>query len=127
MSFFEDQDRDRMRGDGEFTVQQEHLEVVDLGPSPVSSVSTPGIRFANPDLNSDDLVGKITTCNEVLQHVRQGLTARGFSAVSLLQGLIQESDTDQANVFQDLVWMLWANWRNQCGSNPGQIPWFRTP
>lgn len=94
MSFFEDQDRDRMRGDGEFTVQQEHLEVVDLGPSPVSSVSTPGIRFANPDLNSDDLVGKITTCNEVLQHVRQGLTARGFSAVSLLQGLIQESDTE---------------------------------
>ena len=25
---FEDQDRQRMRGDGEFTVQQEHLEVV---------------------------------------------------------------------------------------------------
>ena len=83
-----------MRGDGEFTVRQEHLEVVDLGPSVSSPVSSRGIRFANPDLDPDQLTTKIAVCNQVLDHVAQALMAQGIVAKPLLQALMHEPDTE---------------------------------
>ena len=90
MSFFEDQDRDRCEEMG----VHRPARAFEAGLGTFSCpLLPPGIRFANPDPNRMTWLEN-HHINEVLQHVRQGLTARGLSAVSLLQGLIQESDTE---------------------------------
>ena len=75
-------------------VEEDHLEVVDLGPSPARPRTERGIRFASPDFSPDQVEAKIAVCNQVLAIVRQALTSRGLVALPLLQGLLQEVDTE---------------------------------
>ena len=91
---FEDHDRNRVEGQGEFTVQPEHLDVVDLGPSQLPSADTPETRFSTPGLDPERVLAKVEVCNQVLRAARDGLKSVGIRALPRIQALIEEPDTD---------------------------------
>jgi hypothetical protein len=94
MGGFEDYDRNRMRGNGEFLVRSEHLDVVDLGSTSRSSNSEDQpTRFTAPGLTPAQVVQKVGVCNQLLRAALARLQARGELAIPKLQVLVLARDT----------------------------------
>ena len=95
LSAFEDHDRLRSGGGGEFTVDDALLEVVDLGPEPEPVPrAASGIRFAPAEFSAEQLSHKVGVCNQVLQTVLRALEHDGHEGQPLLREVAGESDTE---------------------------------
>jgi hypothetical protein len=90
LNAFADHDRDRSGGHGAFTVEKEHLDIVDLRPSSRREPSVKEVRFASSSISSEQVEAKLAVANRVLQEVVEALSDVGVRALPRIQGLLNE-------------------------------------
>ena len=82
--------RDRSGGQGAFTVEKEHLDIVDLSPSSTREASTKEVRFAPSSISSEQVEAKLAVANGVLREVIEALSDIGIRALPRIQSLLNE-------------------------------------